>query len=64
MVFKMLHLGKITTITLSTIVSHIKPVQQYGRLQLVTVEMEKLYTWTMDTGLNHGLDFGLHIVSL
>ena len=46
MVFKMLcfiNLGEIIAFTLSTILSRIKPSQQYGRLKLVTMEMEKLY---------------------
>ena len=36
-------LSEINGFTLSTIVSRTKPVQQYGRLELVTMEMEKLY---------------------
>ena len=47
MVFKMLYFYKINALTLSTILSHIKPVQQYGRLKLVTMEMEKLYQDTV-----------------
>ena len=46
MAFKMLYFinsGKINAFTLSIIVSRIKPVQQYGRLKLVTMEMERLY---------------------
>ena len=35
-----INLGEINVFTLSTIVS---PVQQYGQLKLVTIEMEKLY---------------------
>ena len=38
-----INLGEIIAFTLSTILSRIKPVQQYGRLKLVTMEMEKLY---------------------
>ena len=39
-----INLGEINVFTLGTIVSLIKHVQQYGRLKLVTMEMEKLYT--------------------
>ena len=45
MVFKMLcfyKLSEINAFTLSTILLCIKPVQQYCRLKLVTMEMEKL----------------------
>ena len=38
-----INLGEINAFTLSTILSRIKPVQQYGRLKLLTMEMEKLY---------------------
>ena len=38
-----INLGEINAFTLSTILSRIKPVQQYGRLKLVTMEIEKLY---------------------
>ena len=38
-----INLGEINTFTLCIIVSRIKPVQQYGRLKLVTMETEKLY---------------------
>ena len=38
-----INLGEIIAFTLSTILSRIKPVQQYGQLKLVTMEMEKLY---------------------
>ena len=37
-----INLGEINAFTLFTIVSRIKPFQQYGRLKLVTIEMEKL----------------------
>ena len=42
------NLGEIDAFTLSTIVSRIKPVQQYGRLKIVTMEMEKLYRLNLD----------------
>ena len=51
MVFKMLcfiNLGEINGFTFSTIVSRIKPVQQYGQLKHVTVEMEK--RWRVGDG--------------
>ena len=38
-----INLGEINTFTLCIIVSRIKPVEQYGRLKLVTMETEKLY---------------------
>ena len=38
-----INLGEINAFTLSTILLRIEPVQQYGRLKLVTMEMEKLY---------------------
>ena len=40
-----INLGEINAFTLSTILSRIKPVQQYGQLKLVTMEMEKLYSY-------------------
>ena len=38
-----INLGEINALTLSTILSRIKPIQQYGRLKLVTMDMEKFY---------------------
>ena len=38
--FAFIHLSKIT---LSTTVRALKPVQQYGQLKTVTMEMKKLY---------------------
>ena len=48
-VFKMLCLGEINAFTLSTLVLRINPVQQYDRLKLVTMEIEKLCTNTITT---------------
>ena len=49
-VFKIPCLGEINNFTLSTIVLRINIVQQYGRLKLITMEMEKLCTNTITRG--------------
>ena len=63
--FKMLcfiNLGEISVLTLFTTVRALKPVQQYGRLETVTMEMEKLYLLAlyMFHWFMHGL-LGWHI---
>ena len=40
--YTFINLSEINAFTPFTIVSLIKPVQQYGRLKLVTMEMQKL----------------------
>ena len=39
-----INLGEISILTLSTTVHVLKPVQQYGQLQTVTMEMQWLYS--------------------
>ena len=41
--YTFINLNEINAFTPFTIVLRIKPVQQYGRLRLVTMEMQKLY---------------------
>ena len=55
MVFKIPCLDEINNFTLSTKVFRINIVQQYGRLKLVTMEMEKLCTNTVTTSNCHGV---------